>query len=66
MQGNAFKNFAFITTAISQWQWQYRLQGGQWGFIKYRPPKKKQISTKLFEISTTQHYIDQISTAKVP
>ena len=38
----------------------------EWGFIKYRPPKKNQISTKLFEISTTQHYIDQISTAKVP
>ena len=28
--------------------------------------KKNQISTKLFEISTTQHYIDQISTTKVP
>ena len=41
-------------------------QSGQWGFIKYRPPKKNQISTKLFEISTTQHYIDQISTTKVP
>ena len=27
-------------------KWQNRKQSGQWGFIKYRPPKKIQISTK--------------------
>jgi hypothetical protein len=37
------------------------LQSGQWGFIKYRPPKKNQIATKLFEISATQHYIRKSS-----
>ena len=38
------------------------LQAGQWGFIEYRPPKKK---PNIDQISTTQHFIDQISTAKV-
>ena len=38
-------------------------QAGQWGFIKYRPPKKTQ---NIDQISTTQHFIDQLSTAKVP
>ena len=38
--------------------------GGHWDFNKYRP-QYNQISTKLFEISTTHHYIDQISTTKV-
>ena len=41
----------------------YVVQAGQWGFIKYRPPKKPQ---NIDQISTTQHFIDQISTAKVP
>ena len=37
------------------------------GFYQISTTKKNnKISTKLFEISTTQHYIDQISTTKVP
>ena len=37
------------------------------GFYQISTTKKKtKISTKLFEISTTQHYIDQILTEKVP
>ena len=39
------------------------LQAGQWGFIEYRPPKK---TPNIDQISTTQHFIDQISTTKVP
>ena len=42
----------------------YRAASGILSNIDHQ--KKNQISTKLFEISTTQHYIDQISTAKVP
>ena len=37
------------------------MQAGHWGFIEYRPPKK---NPKIDQISTTQHFIDQISTAK--
>ena len=39
------------------------IQAGHWGFIEYRPPKK---NPNIDQISTTQHFIDQISTAKVP
>ena len=42
----------------------YRAASGVLSNIDHQ--KTPQISTKLFEISTTQHYIDQISTAKVP
>ena len=39
-----------------------QLQAGHWGFIEYRPQKE---NPNIDQISTTQHFIHQISTAKV-
>ena len=57
LRSNSFKNSAVDFWGKLQLN---QFQAGHWGFIEYRPPKKKK------RISTTQHFIDQISTAKVP